>query len=63
MGRYRKCPAWTGGVTATVALDGNPVVTFELVAPIMAVAADAIPLTAQRTTDIRFRVGIFIRKQ
>jgi len=63
MGRYRKCFAWTAGVTATVSLNGNPVIVIEPVSPVMTVTADAIPLTAQRATDIRFMVGFFIRKQ
>jgi hypothetical protein len=60
MGRYRKGFARTAGVAAAVTLDGNPVITFEPIAPIMAVSADAIPFTTQRATDIRFGVGIFI---
>ena len=63
MGRYRKCLAWAAGVPAAVTLNSYLVVAIEAVTPVVAVSADAQAFTAQRATDIRFRVGIFIRKQ
>ena len=60
MGRYRKCLARAAGVPVAVTLNGYLVVAIEPVTPVVAVSADAVTLTTQRTTDIRFRVGIFI---
>jgi hypothetical protein len=63
MGRYRKRLTRTAGVQATEALNSNPVVALEPVSPVMTVAADTQPFTAQGTTDIRFMIGIIIRTQ
>ena len=61
MGRYRKRPAWTAGVAATVALNGNPVIALELVAPVITVTTDAELLSTQRATNIRFIIGFFVK--
>jgi hypothetical protein len=63
MGRNRKGPSRAAGVPAAVALYGNPTVVLKPVPPVMPVSADAQTFTAQRASDIGFRVGIFCRTQ
>jgi len=63
MGRNRKSPSRAAGVQAAVALYGKVTVILEAVPPVMSVSADAQAFTAQRASDIGFRVGIFLGSQ
>jgi len=63
VGRNRKSPSRTTRVQAAIALYGKATVVLEPVPPVMPVSTNAQPFTAQRASDIRFRVGIFLGSQ